>query len=152
MRRSALLAVSLVVALASSGGYADVYRWVDARGGVHYSDVPIEGAVRIKATLPRAAVPAPAAPATTAAAAAAGSAPVAPGAQADAARAVQQDLAKKRSEQCKVATERYENAINSRRLYRQGKNGEREYLSDAELTQARIQAKLDRDQACAANR
>jgi hypothetical protein len=61
---------------------------------------------------------------------------------------VQEDLTKKRAEQCKEATERYDRSIAARRLYRDGKNGERIWLTDAEIEQARVEARRDRDAVC----
>ena len=51
---------------------------------------------------------------------------------------VQKDVEASRLERCKKAREQYTNAINSQRLYRQDKDGNRVYLSDAELSQARV--------------
>jgi len=62
--------------------------------------------------------------------------------------AVQKDVAATRAEQCKAAKEKYEKSIEARRLYRLGKDGEREYLSDAEVDEARLAAKQELDTAC----
>jgi len=64
---------------------------------------------------------------------------------------LQKDLADKRSEQCKQAQETYQKSIEARLIYRTGKNGEREYLSDTEADQARLNARLSMDQACGSN-
>jgi hypothetical protein len=61
---------------------------------------------------------------------------------------VQRDLDAVRSEQCKQAQERYKTYIESRRLFRETPDGKREYLSDAELSQARIEAKKEMDELC----
>jgi hypothetical protein len=152
--------------LVASGAFvatADVYRWVDANGSVHYSDVPNQGAVLIRGTSKN--IPQP----RNDSYAAQNSAQSSSDAQRDrqagidgaisdrltqenTARAVQDDIAKKRGEQCKEATKRYDTSITSRRLYRQGANGERVYLSDAEIDQARVQARAERDTACGSSR
>jgi len=62
--------------------------------------------------------------------------------------AVQKDVASARAEQCKSAKEKYEKSIEARRLYRMGKDGEREYYTDAEADEARLTAKRDMDSAC----
>lgn len=62
--------------------------------------------------------------------------------------AVQKDVATIRAEQCKKAQERYEQSINARRIYKEKKDGEREYLTDAEADAMRVQARADRDAAC----
>ena len=69
-------------------------------------------------------------------------------AQQSAQNAVQQDLARIREQQCKNAKQRYQIAIESRRLYRLGPNGEREYLTDDEADAERVQARVDMEQAC----
>ncbi|MDF3021923.1 MAG: hypothetical protein K0Q92_3226, partial [Steroidobacteraceae bacterium] len=50
---------------------------------------------------------------------------------------VAKDLEATRPDRCKKAREAYESSINSRRIYREKPNGEREYLNDAELAQLR---------------
>lgn len=65
-----------------------------------------------------------------------------------AAREVAADVASRRAAECKRATEAYERTIEARRIYRTGPNGEQIYLSEAELTQARIDARAARDAAC----
>jgi hypothetical protein len=66
-----------------------------------------------------------------------------------AARDVAADVASRRTAECKRATEAYERAIQARRIYKTGPNGEQIFLSEAELTQARIDARAARDAACA---
>ncbi len=150
-----LVAVAATLAFAASLAQADVWRWKDAQDKWHYSDVPVEGAQLIKSstrippqannaepgTAPNAAPPVD----RVAAGGAAASDRVAAEATS---RQVQSDLVKKRAEQCKEATTRYEKSITARRLFREGKNGERVYLTEAELAQARVDARTDRDTAC----
>ncbi len=64
------------------------------------------------------------------------------------ARDVAADVAARRAAECKRATEAYERAVAARRIFKTGPNGEQIYLSEAELTQARIDARLARDAAC----
>jgi hypothetical protein len=67
----------------------------------------------------------------------------------DASRAaVQKDVAATRAEQCKAAKDKYQQSIEARRLYRVNKAGEREYLSDNEFDQARLNARLEMERAC----
>ncbi|HEV7432272.1 MAG TPA: hypothetical protein VGN77_04455 [Steroidobacteraceae bacterium] len=63
-------------------------------------------------------------------------------------QAVQKDVAATRAEQCKQAQDKYQKAIAARRVYRLNKAGEREYLSDAEMEQARVSARLEVDRTC----
>lgn len=67
----------------------------------------------------------------------------------DASRAaVQKDVAASKAEQCKAAKDKYQQSIDARRLYRVNKAGEREYLSDNEFDQARLNARLEMERAC----
>ncbi len=150
--------LAFAFAFAAGLAQADVWRWKDAQNNWHYSDVPVEGAQLIKSTL---RMPTPqsgtgespsegtpnAAPPMDRVAANAAAATDRVAAEATA-RSVQQDITKKRAEQCKEATARYERQIIARRLFREGKDGERVYLTETELAQARVEARTDRDTAC----
>jgi len=159
MTARTFIAAAMTLALMASLAQADVWRWKDAQGKWHYSDVPVEGAQLIKSTnrIPPAqpaAAPEPGSEGETSAAPpvdrfAASNAAISDQLATEAtARQVQDDLRKKRAEQCKEATARYEKSIAARRLYREDKDGQRVYLSEAELDRARIDARTDRDTAC----
>jgi hypothetical protein len=53
-----------------------------------------------------------------------------------------------KADQCTKARQRYESYMNSQRLYEQGADGQRRYLSDDELTAARASAKASMDVMC----
>ena len=48
MRHCPAFLIALLLPLVSGVAMADVYKWKDANGSVHYSDVPIDGAVLVK--------------------------------------------------------------------------------------------------------
>jgi hypothetical protein len=56
--------------------------------------------------------------------------------------------ATQKAEQCAKARQRYDSYVNSQRLYEQQPDGQRRYLSDAELTAARMSAKASMDAMC----
>ena len=56
--------------------------------------------------------------------------------------------ATQKAEQCGKAKQRYDSYMNSQRLYEQGADGQRRYLSDAELDAARASAKASMDVMC----
>lgn len=62
--------------------------------------------------------------------------------------AVQRDVSSAKSKQCKEAQERYQRYVESRRLFRETKDGKREYLTDQQLTEARVRAKQSVDESC----
>ncbi len=53
-----------------------------------------------------------------------------------------------RTENCAKARTQYETYITSRRLYREGEDGERDYLSDDELDNARAEAEKSVNEWC----
>jgi len=141
----AVVAGVLTCALAHSGmaHAGDVYKYVDERGTTLYTDKPIPGAVLVSTGSQR---PADAAARISAANQSATNAQLAASnqriadSQSDSrvAANVAKDLEASRAERCKKAREVYQTSINSQRLYRPAADGKREYLSDAELAQQRI--------------
>ena len=131
----------LILAAASGLARADVFRWVDDQGVVHYSDEWMPGSTVVKTTMkPHAESSAPSAPSSARL-----NEQLADQANA---RAVQQDVAKARDSQCSFAKDRYMKAVSSRRVYKEGKDGERQYMSDADADAYREQARKDVQQAC----
>jgi len=129
----------LILAGASGLARADVFRWVDDQGVIHYSDEWVPGSVVIKTTVRPHSEPS----------ASPSSARVADQLADQAnARAVQQDVAKAHDSQCSFAKDRYMKAVSSRRVYKEGKDGERQYMTDADADAYREQARKDVQQAC----
>ena len=158
------LALAVVVAsaclwLAAPAAAAAVYKWVDPQGHVHYSDRPpppegkllsIEDAPHSRPMSERVAnSPGPASSVPPPGARSQAPAAPTPAAQAQFKDGVANDVANKREEQCKQARDRYDNYLRSRRLFKEGPDKERVYLSDAEIDAARVNAKRERDEFCA---
>ncbi len=135
---------TLILMAAAAGARADVYRWVDEKGEPHYSDQWVPGSTVIHTgksrpgsdTLNR---PASAAPPS-------GGEP-ALGDDVNA-RATKADVAKAHEAQCTAARDRYMKAIESRRIFKEGKDGSRDYLSDADADAYREGARKDVQTAC----
>jgi hypothetical protein len=154
LRSAAMLRPVIVTALIAAGicgvAHADVYRWVDDKGEPHYSDRWVPGSELIKSDKPHPQTPnsASSTPTPTAAASAHPATPSA----ADRANedAVKQDVAKTRDVQCKQAKDRYQKAIEARRIYKPAEPGstDRVYMSDAETDAYRVQARNDVTVAC----
>jgi hypothetical protein len=142
---TAFTLLTLLSATASRG--AEIYRWIDAQGQAHYSDTPVAGAVLVTITGSKPPTEAPPAPSSSSLARS--NEQISQQLAQDAAkRAVDKDVAQKRTEQCKKAQDYYQQVVDSRRLYRTGKDGEREYLNDAETDQERLNARLSLESAC----
>jgi hypothetical protein len=146
MRHAA--AIALMMSLPFAAAMADVYRSVDAQGHVQYSDTPTPGAELVH--LKKLGIPS----AARSSAPPAGSADKSnaqvqdPLQQQAAQRAVQQDVAQSREDQCKKASTDYDQAVQARRIYKTGANGEREYLSDAEAEESRLNLRLAMQSLC----
>jgi hypothetical protein len=131
----------------------DVYKYVDERGNTLYTDKPIPGAVLVSTGAQR---PPEVAQKNYAAAQATTTSQLNASNQriADAnnnqrvASTVAKDLEATRLERCKKARETYDASIKSLRMYRVGANGEREYLSETELAQQRMDAAKAVDAIC----
>lgn len=121
---------------------AEVYRSHDADGNVVYSDRPEgENAERVFVATTRPS-PSPRPAATDAAATAAGTQSEVLGGQVRVERTAE-EVAAEKERNCAAAQERADKYKTSLRLFRTLPNGEREYLSDAELDEARAQADAD---------
>lgn len=158
MLRLGLLLV--MTSLVAAPALADVvYKWIDRSGQVHYTDLPPDQPdARLLEVIERARVvfsedgevESVAPPSATSGTknspetSANGFEP----ASRNTTQAVERDLQQARSEQCKLAQQRYKTYIESLRLYKEGPDGKREYLTENELSAARLEAKQAVDAYC----
>jgi hypothetical protein len=146
-------AIVCAFAAAQAAQAGDVYKYVDAHGATLYTDKPIPGAVLVRAGSPRppeaAARSYAASQAATASQLTASNQRIA-NAQTDSrvAATVAKDLEASRAERCKKAREIYTKSISSQRFYRPTADGKREYLTEAELAQQRLEAAKSVDTIC----
>ena len=140
---------ALIIAGAFTLARADVYRWVDDKGQPHYSDQWMPGSEVIKTSKAH-----PAGWDNSARAAdqknltASNNRTSAQLADKDNARAVQEDLASRHAVLCKQSKDSYLRAITSRRVYKEGAQGERSYLSDADADAYREQLRKQVQDYC----
>jgi hypothetical protein len=143
----------LFAALIAWSGMASavVYKWVDAQGKLQYGDRPPDGVhaevVELLGTHSSANAthpPAPRAPDPAQAPKTAGT----PAAKDDAKRAVDEDVAQTRDKQCADAQDHYKKLIEGRKIYKTGADGERQYMSSAEIDSERLNAKQAIDTIC----
>jgi len=140
---------ALIIAGAFTLARADVYRWVDDRGQSHYSDQWMPGSEVIKTSKTRP-------PGTESAArsadqrglTASNNRIAAQLGDQDNSRAVQQDVASRHAALCKTSKESYMRAVTSRRVYKEGANGERSYMSDADADAYREQLRKQVQEYC----
>lgn len=153
MRHIKTLAVIAGLLGACVAHAGDVYKYVDDRGNTMYTDKPIPGAVLVSAGTQRPAEVVQrnysAQQTATANTLNASNQRIADTqTNQRAAEQVSKDLETTRAERCKKARADYDTSINSRRMYREKEGGEREYLNDAELAQARVDARKSVDAIC----
>jgi len=160
MRKPTIIAVIasvLTCAVLSNATQAgDVYKYVDEKGNTLYTDRPMPGAVRISSANvrpPEVAARNYAAQQSAANQQLASSNQKVAQSQADQklAAAVNKDVAASQAERCKQARKNYDLAIAARRVYNEDKDGKRTYMSEAELTQQRMDAKRTVDAICGPN-
>lgn len=149
MRKITTFAVAILLT-ASAFGAGEVYRWKGADGTWHYSDQPRPGAEIVRGaqiSRPPAADTAPPPPP-----------PAEPAPVTDQPLPVSEDVAAEvrsqaeslRAEQCKRAEAGYQDALKARRIYRTDAEGNRVFMTEAEMDAARLQARANRDLACGA--
>ncbi len=159
VRFSGVVCALLLAGVAAVAGAETVYKWVDTAGQVHYTDLPprqagarILGVYQQEAgtvqegesddysdeddsgSPPEIDSESPSTP----------DPPISEAAMA----AAEADALKAKVLQCKAAQDRYQQYINSRRLFRETPDGKRVYLTDQELTEARARAKQAVDDYC----
>ena len=140
---------ALIIAGAFTLARADVYRWVDEHGEQHYSDQWMPGSEVIKTS--KAHPPGTESGARAAdqkSLTASNNRVTAQLDEQDNARAVQQDLASRHAAMCKQSKDNYMKAITSRRVYKEGADGERSYLSDADADAYREQLRKQVQDYC----
>jgi hypothetical protein len=138
-----VLACVILTMAATSALAAEVYRFVEPDGTVVYTDRPSStDAVQIMLATRR---PVPVAQATNSQATPPPAIPAGVQAAGDQrpTRAERARAAAERERNCEIARQRAESYNTSHRLYRALPNGEREYLNDAEIDEARSQAESD---------
>jgi len=136
------LAWSILMIFPLGAFAAEVYRTVDDNGLVAYSDRPSEAAERI--VIDTIDPPAPVATRSAAEANEAGETTSNPSPLAQVPReATPEEVAADRTRNCQIARERDAAFSVAHRLFRNLPNGDREYLSDAEIDEARTRAQSD---------
>lgn len=154
VRIQKVLLASLLASLAAVAAAETVYKWVDASGQVHFTDLPPrQGDARILSVYQQESGMSDDdgsdngdysdegdSDSQRSSQSGEPSTPEPPVSQ-EAMASAEADAAKAKVEQCKAAQDRYQRYIDSRRLFRETADGKREYLTDKELTEARARAK-----------
>ena len=129
----------LVLCGASATAVGQIYKWTDEEGNVHFGDKPVgedteRVAIQSRRTNPervQSQVQARADAAAKAAEEEAAATPAGPTAEELQARL------EERAKKCATYRERLQRFVQSRRIYREDENGERIYMSEEEMQEAR---------------
>jgi hypothetical protein len=159
-RISKVLWALMLAGVAAMAAAETVYKWIDAGGQVHYTDLPPrQGDAKIVGVYQQEAgtvedesgdngnYSQEGDDSSSAQPAAQANSPEPPPSK-EAVKAAENDAAKAKVEQCKEAQDRYQRYVDSRRLFRVMPDGKRQYLTDQELTDARARAKQAVDDYC----
>jgi hypothetical protein len=122
-----------------------VYKWVDADGKIHYGDRPPDGvhAVVVEMVGTRDPRTEPTPPAATP-----DSKTAAP-AQASAPKKISdEEAAANQQKLCADAQDRYKKLLEGRHLYKQGDDGQRQYMTSDQIDAERASAKQEVDTVC----
>ena len=145
------LSLGLLLAAAAAAAHAaDVYRYVDTQGGIHYTDTWVPGSTLIKVDHrpTSGGAPPPTARTMQTQVKASGDRVSADLAKQADERAMHADVTQAREEQCKQAKESYDKAVRARRVIKTDKDGQREYLNEADADAYRLQLRSDVQSAC----
>jgi hypothetical protein len=157
MLRNLAISTLLLVGAVSVANATDVFRWVDEHGGVHYSDQWVPGSEVIKSSKPHPSTASSTTHSTSSVPKGSSDRTAGQPADQNAAKAVKQDVAKMREQQCKEAKDRYDKAIQARRIYKptegdkskdSDRPDDRQYLSDDEADAYRVKALTDMQALC----
>jgi len=158
MMRNILVAM-LMAGLTVVAAADTVYKWSDGRGQIHYTDLPPTQADAkiLSVTHQQTEILEDESDGDEGDDGDDGGGPVTlpsgnssdePSIDRDAMAAVQADVSKAKTKQCKEAQDRYQRYIDSRRLFRETGDGKREYLTDEQLAAARVRAKQSINEYC----
>jgi hypothetical protein len=140
---------ALIITSAFTLARADVYRWVDDKGQPHYSDQWMPGSEVIKTSKVHPPGWDNATHSADQKSLTASNTKISQQLdEKDNSRAVQQDLASRHAVLCKQSKDSYMRAITSRRVYKEGTEGERSYLSDADADAYREQLRKQVQDYC----
>lgn len=150
IRKTLILFTTASLTFSAAAVAGEIYKWTDENGNVHYEDRPtVDDVERVAVTSSntnnssvRASIDAR-------------RARQAAREDADAKRDEEEEraaeiarIAEEREQKCQESRQRMERYLQARRLYREDESGEREYLDDSQVMEARSQAQEDIQAYC----
>jgi hypothetical protein len=149
IRKSMIMFTTAALAFSGAALSGDIYKWTDEDGNVHYEDRPTGDEVELIASSRSTD--------SSAVRASIDARHASEAARADArskrdekeqAAAREQLAAAERVQKCQDSRDRMESYLTARRLYKEGEGGERVYLDDKQIMEARSEAQEDIQEYC----
>jgi len=150
IRKTLVSTLAFTLALGGNAIAGDIYKWVDAQGNVHYEDRPLSNGAERVAIDSRATDRAEAS-AKASATSEAWAETMAARREAREEQPSPDELraeAEEKQRQCADYRQKLEKMLTSRRLYREDANGERVYLDDSQIDEARANAQTQVEEFC----
>ena len=157
-RKLTATVATAVVLVASSSFASDIYRYTDEDGNVHYGDRPTGAPTEERVAIASSRTDSAAARAymeqryslnqQAEESAAQSTIPEEVVEEEEMTRAERAAEQRERAQKCQQYRERLETFVSSRRLYRENDNGEREYLEESEVNEARDRVQELVDEHC----
>lgn len=143
------ISIFMLLAMIPLGGYAEIYKWKDDSGEMHYSDVPPQGKVQTESIKAKAKAPTPVAPAAQTKPTPAGLTPTAKNApNGDAMETETMESRQNRAKACDVAKTNLEKLKAGGSIYRDNDKGERQYLDETSIKKELESAQKEVDTIC----
>ncbi len=150
IRKTCILFTTASLVFSAAAVAGEIYKWTDENGNVHYEDRPtgedVERVAVVSSNTDNSAVRA-----SIDARRARQAAREDANAKRDEEAARAEEVAKiaaEREQKCQESRQRMESYLQARRLYRESDNGEREYLDDTQVMEARSKAQEDIQAYC----
>ena len=149
IRKTMIMFTTAALMFSGAALSGEIYKWTDEDGNVHYEDRPTGEEVELVAFTTSTDSSAVRASIDTRRANESARADQRSKRDEDAQEAAEAQLAAdQRIRQCEESRARMETYLTSRRLYKQGDDGERVYLDDAQIMDARSEAQEDIQKYC----
>lgn len=150
IRKTLILFTTASVAFGASAMASEIYKWTDEEGNVHYEDRPtVDDVERVAInSSPTSNSSVRASENARRARQSAREDAIAKRDEEERKAAEVAQIAAEREQKCQESRNRMENYLQARRLYREDESGEREYLDDTQVMEAREQAQEDIQAYC----
>lgn len=150
LRKTTILFTTAAIVFSASAVAGEIYKWVDEDGNVHYEDRPtVEDVERVAVVSNNSSNSSVQASIDRRRSYESNLADARSKKEEEEQKAAElAQIAAEREQKCAESRSRMERYLQARRLYKEGEGGEREYLDDAQVMEARSKAQEDIQAYC----